>query len=153
MHKTVSWFFLLLMLFNLSLLIGCDRNPQINAQLGSPEYLAGEFFHAIYNEKDLDKAKAMSTPEFAALLASYGSARQVGRILFNMNFDEVTINVNRSGRNLREQYHNDAAIQLILDGSLDNRRIQEVRTVVLVRQRGNWLVSRIEADRFSTSIR
>lgn len=153
MHKPVSWLFTLLVLLNLSLLTSCDSNPQINAQLGSPEYLAGEFFHAIYNEKDLDKAKAMATPEFAALLASYGTARQAGRILFNMNFDEVTINVNRSGRNLREQYHNDASIQLILDGSFDSRRIQEVRTVVLVRQRGNWLVSNIESDRFSTSIR
>lgn len=150
MHKFLTF----VMMLSIALILSsCERNPQINAQLGSPEYLAGEFFHAIYNEKDLEKAKAMATPEFAALLASYGTARQAGRILFNMNFDEVTINVNRSGRNLREQYHNDAAIQLILDGSFDNRRIQEVRTVVLVRQRGNWQVSRIEADRFSTTIR
>ena len=38
------------------LLVGCERNPQVNAQLGTPEYIAGEFFHAIYNEKDLTTA-------------------------------------------------------------------------------------------------
>jgi hypothetical protein len=135
------------------LLIGCDRNPPVNAQLGTPEYVAGEFFHAIYNEKDLSKAKGVATTNYASLLSSYGTARQAGRTLFNMNFDNVQINVNRSGRNLREQYQDDATIQLILDGEFDGKRIQEVRTVVLVRQRGKWLVNEVQADKFSTSIR
>lgn len=134
-------------------LFGCERNPKVNAQLGTPEYIAGEFFHAIYNEKDLAKAKGMATSDYASLLGSYGTARLAGRTLLNMNFDTVQINVNRSGRNLREQYHNDATIQLILDGEFDNQRVQEVRTVVLVRQRGEWLVKEVLADKFSTSIR
>lgn len=145
--------YLLLLCIATLLLIGCDRNPQVNAQLGTPEYVAGEFFHAIYNEKDLAKAKGMATSNYASLLNSYGTARQVGRTLFNMNFDTVQINVNRSGRNLREQYQNDATIQLILDGEFDGKRIQEMRTVVLVRQRGKWLVNEVQADKFSTSIR
>lgn len=134
-------------------LAGCEPSTKVNAQLGSPEHIAGEFFHAIYNDKDLEKAQSMSTKEFASLLGSYGTARQAGRTLFNMNFDKVVINVNRSGRNLREQYHDNANIQLIFDGEFADRRIQETRTVVLVRQRGNWLVSEVQADRFSTSIR
>lgn len=134
-------------------LVGCEPSPKVNAQLGSPEHIAGEFFHAIYNDKDLEKAQSMSTKEFASLLGSYGTARQAGRTLFNMNFDKVLINVNRSGRNLREQYQDHANIQLIFDGEFDDRRIQETRTVVLVRQRGSWLVSEVQADKFSTSIR
>jgi len=135
------------------LISACDNNPQVNAQFGTPENIAGEFFHAIYNEKDLSKAKSMSTSEFASLLSSYGTARQAGRILFNMNFDKVTVNVNRSGRNLREQYHDQARIQLMLDGEFDDKRIQETRTVVLVKQRGSWRVKEVEADKFSSSIR
>lgn len=135
------------------IITGCERNSQVNAQLGSPEQVAGEFFHAIYNDKDLEKAQSMSTKEFASLIGSYGTARQAGRTLFNMNFDKVLINVNRSGRNLREQYHDNANIQLIFDGEFDNRKIQETRTVLLVRQRGSWLVSEVQADKFSTSIR
>lgn len=134
-------------------LTGCEPSPKVNAQLGSPEHIAGEFFHAIYNDKDLEKAQSMSTKEFASLLGSYGTARQAGRTLFNMNFDNVLINVNRSGRNLREQYQDHANIQLIFDGEFNDRRIQETRVVVLVRQRGNWVVSEVQADKFSTSIR
>ncbi|CAM5212045.1 hypothetical protein ALON55S_04197 [Alishewanella longhuensis] len=75
----------------------------------------------------------------------YGTARQAGGTLFNMNFDKVLINVNRSGRNLREQYHEQRAIQLIFDGEFDDRRLEETRTVVLVRQRAA-LVSVVQAD-------
>lgn len=145
--------FKFLLLLSALMLSGCDPVAKVNTQLGSPEYIAGDFFEAIYNEKNLERAKKMSTPEFANLLASYGTARQAGRTLFNMNFDKVIINVNRSGRNLREQYQDEASVQLILDGEFDNRRIQETRTVVLVRQRGNWLVKEVIADKFSTTIR
>ncbi|MFN3710662.1 hypothetical protein [Alishewanella sp. HH-ZS] len=142
-----------LLLLAALLLSGCDGNTQLSTQSGSPESVAEAFFDAIYNAKDLDKAKSMATADYAKLLASYGTARQAGRILYNMNFDTVQINVNRSGRNLREQYQNDANIQLILDGEFDGKRVQEVRTVQLIRQRGSWLVSEVQADKFSTSIR
>lgn len=148
MYKYLLFIFVVLLVMS-----GCERNPEVNAQLGTPEYVAGQFFHVMYNEKDLAKAKAMSTSEYASLLSSYGTARQAGRTLLNMSFDKVQINVNRSGRNLREQYQDTATIQLILDGELDGNRIQEVRTVDLVRQRGKWLVSAIQSDKFSTSIR
>lgn len=134
-------------------LSACDSNSQNSAQTGTPEYVAVEFFNAIYNEKDLTKAKGMSTHEFANLLNSYGSVRQVSRTLFNMNFDNVEINANRSSRNLREQYDTDASIQLIFDGEFDDKRVQDTRTVVLVKQRSKWLVKEVKADKFSTSIR
>ena len=73
-------------------LTACKPSNTVNAQLGSPEHIAGEFFQAIYNDKDLEKAQSMSTKEFANLIGSYGTARQVGRTLFNMSFDKVLIN-------------------------------------------------------------
>ncbi len=142
-----------LLVLTILLLAGCEKNEQVNAQTGTPEYIAGEFFHAIYNVKDLDTAKKLCTKEYADLLASYGSARQVGRTLLNMNFDTVTINVNRSGRNLRQQYDNEATIQLIFDGEFDSKRIQDTRTVELVKQRGSWRIKKVQADRFSSAIR
>ena len=109
----------LLLLPLLLLLVSCtEDNPQVNAQIGTPEFIAGEFFHAIYNEKDLNRAKSLSTNEYAKILESYGSVKQVSRTLLNMSFDTVVINVNNSGRNLRQQYDNDATIQLVLMANL-----------------------------------
>ena len=144
----------LLVLPLLLLLVSCtEDNPQVNAQIGTPEFIAGEFFHAIYNEKDLNRAKSLSTNEYAKILESYGSVKQVSRTLLNMSFDTVVINVNNSGRNLRQQYDNDATIQLVFDGEFDNKRVQDTRTVEMVRHRGSWLVKTVQADKFSTAIR
>jgi hypothetical protein len=82
----------------LLLLVACSEStPKVNAQWGTPEYIATEFFHALYNDKDLEKAKQLSTEDYAALMESYGSVRQVNRTLMNMSFDSVEVRVNRSG--------------------------------------------------------
>ncbi|WP_333607202.1 hypothetical protein [Arsukibacterium sp.] len=134
-------------------MLACGEKPNGNTHFGTPEHIATEFFHAIYNEKDLDKAKSLSTDELADLMASYGTVRQVARTLLNMSYDEITINVNRAGQNLREQYDNKANITLVFTGMHNDRQHENMRTVTLVKQRGNWRVAVLHQDRFSSSAR
>lgn len=131
------------------LLTGCGEKPKSNAHWGTPEYVATEFFHALYNDKDLDKAKSLSTEEFAALLDAYVTPRQVARTLLNMSYDNVTIEVNRSGQNLRQQYDNDADITLVFSGEHAGKQVDNLRTVSLVKKGGNWRVTAVKADPFS----
>lgn len=143
-------FFLLLVL----LVTACaEEKPKVNAQWGSPEYNASQFFHALYNEKDLEKAKSLSTREYADLMESYGSVRQVGRILMNVSYDSVDIRINRSGGNLREQYEDVAEIAILLTGTNDGKQIDELRNVEMVKQNGRWLVQMVKVDKFSASAR
>mgnify|MGYP000666338452 CR=1 FL=1 len=136
------------------LMLGCtEEKPKVNAQWGTPEYNASQFFHALYNDKDLESAKQLSTKEYAALMDSYGTVRQVGRTLINANFDSVEIRVNRSGGNLREQYDNTAVIDILLTGQNDGKQIDELRSVELLEQNGRWLVNTVRVDKFSSSAR
>lgn len=144
-------FFLLLVSV---LMLGCtEEKPKVNAQWGTPEYNASQFFHALYNDKDLQLAKQLSTAEYASLMDSYGTVRQVGRTLINANFDSVDIRVNRSGGNLREQYEDVAVIDILLTGLNDGKQIDELRSVELVKQNGRWLVNTVKIDKFSSSAR
>lgn len=143
-------FYLLLIL---ALTACTDEKAQVNAQWGTPEYNASQFFHALYNEKDLEKAKQMSTKKYAELMESYGSVNQVGRTLMNMSFDKVEIRINRSGGNLREQYGDMAEIAILLTGVHDGKQIDELRNVEMVKQNGRWLVQLVKVDKFSSSAR
>ena len=145
--------FICLLLLSLVLLGCAEDKPAVNAQWGTPEYNASQFFNALYNEKDLQKAKLMCTAEYAALIESYGSVRQVGRSMMNMSFDTVEVRVNHSGGNLREQYEDIAKIDILLVGHLDGKQINEMRTVELVKQNGNWLIKTVQIDKFSSSAR
>ncbi|WP_372625363.1 hypothetical protein [Arsukibacterium sp.] len=139
------------LLLSAALLCACNEKPKSNAHWGTPEHIATEFFHALYNEKDLEKAKSLSTDEFAALLDSYVTPRQVGRTLMNMSYDTVTIEVNRSGQNLRQQYDDNADITLVFSGERDGKKVDNLRTVSMVKKSGKWLVTEVQADPFSST--
>ncbi|WP_214000973.1 hypothetical protein [Arsukibacterium sp.] len=139
------------LIISLFLLGACGEKPKSNAHWGTPEHIATEFFHALYNEKDLEKAKSLSTEEFAALLDAYVTPRQVARTLMNMSYDTVTIEVNRSGQNLRQQYDDDANVTLVFSGEHDGKQVDNLRTVTMVKQSGSWLVTAVKADPFSST--
>ncbi|HAW92713.1 MULTISPECIES: hypothetical protein [unclassified Arsukibacterium] len=139
------------LLFCIILLCACNEKPKSNAHWGTPEHIATEFFHALYNEKDLEKTKSLSTEELAALLDAYVTPRQVGRTLMNMSYDTVTIEVNRSGQNLRQQYDDNADVTLVFSGERDGKNIDNLRTVRLVKKRGKWLVAEVKTDPFSST--
>ena len=150
---TLRWSLPLLLPLLLLLSACTEDKPAVNAQWGTPEYIATQFFQALYNDKDLEKAKALSTAEYAALMDSYGTVRQVGRTLMNMSFDSVDIRVNRSGGNLREQYENEAEIAILLTGQHNGKQIDELRNVELIQQKGRWVVKMVQVDKFSSSAR
>ena len=146
---TLRWLLPLLLL-----LVACsEEKPAVNAQWGTPEYIASEFFNAIYNEKDLEKAKHLSTKEYADLMESYATVRQVARTLHNMSFDHVDIRVNRSGGNLREQYEKTAEIALLLTGEHDGKQVTELRVVEMVEKNSRWVVNSVKVDKYSSSAR
>lgn len=146
---TLRWLLPLLLL-----LVACsEEKPAVNAQRGTPEYIASEFFNAIYNEKDLEKAKSLSTKEYADLMESYGTVRQVARTLLNMSFDHVNIRVNRTGGNLREQYEKTAEITLLLAGEHDGKQVTEMRIVEMIEKGSRWVVHSVQVDKYSSSAR
>lgn len=139
----------LVLFFSLLLLACSDDAPKVNADLGSPEYAAGEFFHSLYTTKNLERAKALSTESYARILEAYGNTRGVVRTLYNMSFDEVTISIDRTGKNLREQYGNHAEITMLFEGKSNGNKKIEVRIVKMVKEDGRWLVEGIKPNPYS----
>lgn len=136
------------------LLAACTKEaPIVDAQWGTPDYVATQFFHAIYNDKDLETAKRLSTKEYAALMESYGSVRQVGRTLFNMSFDSVVIRINPTSGNVREQYDDHANILVVLTGQHDGKKVDEMREVEMVRRKSSWVVNTVKVDKYSSGAR
>ncbi|MDP4537345.1 hypothetical protein Q3O60_14220 [Alkalimonas collagenimarina] len=134
----------------LLLLLSCaEDNTALSGNFAAPEHAAAEFFDAIYNQNDLELAKSLSSQSLAELIEHYATPRQVARTVINMSYDEVTINVNRAGQNLREQYGDATEVMLVFTGTFDNRTVNEMRVVRMVRVRGRWLVDEILNDPYS----
>ncbi|PLT24001.1 hypothetical protein, partial [Pseudoalteromonas sp. MelDa3] len=104
---------------------------------------------ALYNQQDLQKASTMATPNLTRIMKSYGTAKQFSRNLVNMQYDEVTIEVDMTNMSIREQYGDNAKINLIFTGYLNGDKIDEMRSVKMLRKKGKWYIDKIVADPYA----
>ncbi|MFC4656384.1 hypothetical protein ACFO3I_15310 [Rheinheimera marina] len=139
-----------ILLFAALVLAGCQEDkPKVNADVASPEYAAGEFFHALYTSKNLSRATKLATESYARVLSSYGSTRSITNTLYNMSFDEVTISIDRTGKNLREQYGDEAEVTLLFEGKANGGKKIELRIARMIKVDGKWKVAGVKPNPFS----
>lgn len=136
--------------FIMILLTACsDDGPEVSGDNDSPEYAATVFFYAIYEEKDLKKTMSLATPKLARIIKSYGSTRQFARNLINMQFDTVTIEIDRTSKSIRKRYGDKATITLIFSGTLNGNKVDDMRSVKLISKKGKWFVEKIVDDPYA----
>lgn len=140
----------LIKLFSLSLivlLLGCQKEGEI-PQGNDPEKVAVAFFEALYNEKDVDKAAKVCSPQLARIVLHYRSPEAVGRHLFNMSYDSVTVTPDDSGVKVREQFKDEAKITLYFEGKYQDSIVKDVKRIYMVQKSGDWLIDKILKDPF-----
>jgi hypothetical protein len=128
-------------------LVACSDDAK---KLGdSPGDTATAYFDALYNQQDLQKATTMATPNLTRIMKSYGTAKQFTRNLVNMQYDEVIIEVDMTNMSVREQYGDNAKINLIFTGYLNGNKIDDMRSVKMLRKKGKWYIDKIVADPYA----
>lgn len=128
---------------------GCGSDEPSRGDKNSPGYTATMYFDAIYNKNDFEAAIKMATPKLARIMRSYGTAKQFSRNLVNLQYDSVTIEVDMTNQSLREQYGDDAKVNLVFTGMLRGEQVDDMRSVQMVRKKGTWYVDKINADPFA----
>lgn len=121
-------------------LFGCEKKIREE----TPEEAAVEFFETLYHEKNIKKLYKMSTPRMARVLKSYGSVKSVMRYLLNLQLDEVVIEIDTGSNKGRSGFAKDAKIILTFNGKYNGRTVKEIKTVMLLKQGGDWLVEDIK---------
>jgi len=139
----------LFMLFSMLSLQGCGSEDSASGDTNTPGQSATMYFDTLYNGKDLKKAMTMATPKLGRIMKSYGTSKQFARNLVNMQYDEVVIEVDMTNMSLREQYGDNANINLIFTGYFNGNKVDDMRSVKMVRKKGKWYVDKINADPFA----
>lgn len=134
----------------LLLLCGCgdDKDDKAITKIDNPELVTIAFFNAIYNEKNVDKAALVCSPELARIILHYRSAEAVGRHMFNMSYDSVEIKPDGSGVKVREQFKNAAVITVYFEGFYQENKIKDVKRVSLIQQNDKWVINKLLKDPF-----
>jgi len=128
-------------------LVSCGDLAQQDAP--SPGDAARNYFDALYNKKDMPLAVSMATPSLARIMKSYGSAKQFTRNLVNLQYDNVVIEIDMSNLSVRQQYEDKAKVNLIFIGYLNSKKIDDMRSVEMIREDGIWYVDKIVPDPYA----
>ncbi|WP_448568589.1 hypothetical protein [Thalassotalea ganghwensis] len=139
---------LLLILPLLFLLNACGNKEEDISEIENPEKVAVAFFHAIYNEKNIEKAASVCSPKLARIVRHYRSPSAVGRHLFNLSYDQVEIKPDDSGVKVREQFKDSAIITVYFDGTYQDDRIRDVKRLSLIQIDDHWVIDEILKDPF-----
>ncbi|MEW9797004.1 hypothetical protein [Alteromonas sp. CYL-A6] len=115
---------------------------------GTPEYTAVMFMRSIYMDDTLDVAVEMSSNKMARILLNYHTNRNVQRHLFNLKFDTVDITPQESSRVARSEFAEESTITLFLSGSYNGDKVEDIRSLDLIKQGGEWRVDKIHPDHF-----
>lgn len=114
----------------------------------TPEFTAVRFMRSIYLEPNIDVAVSLSSKRLARILQSYHTNRNVQRHLLNLKYDSVEITPQSANRVGRSEYSDTATITMFLSGEYNNNKIEDIRSVDLIKENGDWKVDYIHPDRF-----
>lgn len=114
----------------------------------TPEYAAVMFMYRIYRDNDINGALALSSERMSRLINNYRTARNVQRHVISLQYDTVEINPDTGDSVGRTEFADKAEVTLFFTGFYNEDKIDELRTVKLIKESGDWKVDEVVADPF-----
>lgn len=114
----------------------------------TPEYAAVMFMYSIYRDNDINGALALSSERMTRLINNYRTPRNVQRHVISLQYDTVEINPDTGDSVGRTEFADKAEVTLFFTGFYNEDKIDELRTVKLIKESGDWKVDEIVADPF-----
>lgn len=153
MHKRAIAFFLVAVM---ALFACTDSNPKNGAgkygmmDSSTPEGAALLFFETLYGEKkSLTAVLKYTTPKMGRLLKSYHTPRSVQRHIMNLPFDGIPEMQIDTGDDVgRSEFSASTEISIFFSGLNNGDKVDDLRTVKMVRIKDKWLVDAVKADKY-----
>lgn len=151
--KTGKWY-ALFGLFTLMFLAACDKKQDDGLgrygmlDESTPEYTTVTFLRSVYEDDNLDRAIALSSEKMSRILTRYHSNRNVQRHLLNLRYDTVIITPQNSGGVGRSEFSETSTITVFLSGMYGDDKIEDLRSIDLVKEDGEWKVNKIHPDTY-----
>ena len=115
---------------------------------GTPQYTAVRFMQSLYEDRNIDNALALSTERLARVMKRYHTNRNVQRHVLNLMYDTVEVSPEGGDSVGRSEFAREAKVILFFTGHYGDDKIDDIRTVEMVKVDGEWRVDRIQPDRF-----
>lgn len=134
------------------LLGACEKEERIGRygmlDENTPEYTAVMFIRGVYLDDNLDRAIYLSTERMARMLKRYHTQNNIQRHIFNLKYDTLEVTPQTSQSFGRTEYADSANVTLFFSGQYNDDKVEDLRTLELMKVNGQWKVDNIQADPF-----
>lgn len=140
-------------LLTLFFLGGCQEKEEGLGRFGmlddsTPEYTAVAFLRGIYEDDNLDFSKTLASKKMKRILTRYHTNGNVQRHLLNLKYDTVTITPQSAGSVGRSEFADKSTVTIFLSGMYNDNKVEDLRSLNLIKEGGDWKVNEIEADTY-----
>ena len=114
----------------------------------TPEYTAVVFLNSVYEDDNLDRAISLSSEKMTRILKRYHTNKNVQRHLLNLKYDTVTVTPQTAGKIGRTEFAEKSTITVFLSGMYGEDKIEDLRSLDLIKEDGDWKVNKIHPDTY-----
>jgi len=120
---------------------GCnsgEKESEVNEK-----QVAVAFFDAVYNSKDIDKVRKLSSEDFKNKISQYKTARHFSRRMLNMQFDSVTMNTAAAKTQIIDEFNVQVTMTVLFTGQRNGSTIKDYKKIRLIKKDNTWLVDKL----------
>ncbi|MPY26008.1 hypothetical protein FM037_10715 [Shewanella psychropiezotolerans] len=127
-------------LLSLLFLAGCSPD---SAPTRTPEQVSLGFFHAIYVERDVNKAKQFVNEPMKEVLSHYYIASAVQRHVLNLSMTEVTMQIEEIDIDFFRKFTDDVTVIVKMQGLKGGEAWIDDRTIRLHKIGSRWEITEV----------
>lgn len=145
MVKAVYAWLLVGILLSLS---ACSDQERVDLTTATPTEVIQGFYQAIYEERDLEKAKRFASPRMVDLINHYAAVSSVQRYVLGRYYDQVELEVVSDSLNDYLNHSDELRATVMFDGKYNGEHNKDSRDVVLIENGDSWLLDKILDPRY-----
>ncbi|NQZ80831.1 MAG: hypothetical protein HRT52_07420 [Colwellia sp.] len=133
--------YLFIILFFSITFAGCNSEKK-EAELNEKK-VAIAFFDAVYNSKDINKIRKLSSEDFKKKISQYKTAKHFSRRVLNMQFDSVNIETAAANTQIIDDFNVQVTMTVLFTGQRNGSTFKDYKRIRLVKKDNAWLVDKL----------
>jgi hypothetical protein len=140
MENLKQSYLIIIILFSV-VFAGCNSDNKENEV--NEKQVAVAFFDAVYNSKDINKIRKLSSDDFKDKISQYKTAKHFSRRVLNMQFDSVTMETAAAKTQIIDEFNVQVTMTVLFTGQRNGSTIKDYKKIRLIKKDNAWLVDKL----------
>jgi hypothetical protein len=140
MENLNKTYLIVILLFSI-VFAGCNSGKTENEV--NEKQVAVAFFDAVYNSKDINEIRKLSSDDFKDKISQYKTAKHFSRRVLNMQFDSVTMETAAAKTQIIDEFNVQVTMTVLFTGQRNGSTIKDYKRIRLIKKDNAWFVDKL----------